>query len=228
MIYLLHIDTSADNGMVALSANGNILSSQAIEDSKNQSAILNTLIDVVLSDAGIVLQQLSGIVVCAGPGSYTGLRIGMGTAKGLCYVLDKPLLLHNKLTLLAWQQYHNNLNEYEVFMSMLVARENEFFIAAYDKNFNSYIVPQHIHAAELEKLINGIQGTLLITGEGTEYIENIFKIKKSAVFFNKLIDKDAWAMYAYEQYKCNEFVNLSTAEPFYLKQVFTHNQNKIN
>lgn len=227
MTYLLHIDTSADNGFVAISADGKMITDQAIEDSKNQSALLNILIDTVLNDAAITLQQLSGIVVCAGPGSYTGLRIGMGTAKGLCYALDKPLFLDNKLSLLAWQQYHNEMNEYDVFLSMLVARENEFFIAAYDKDFKTYIAPQHIHAAELEKLLNELDLKLLVTGETTPQIEHILNIKKSAVFFNKLIDKNAWAMYADEQYKCNQNVNLSTAEPFYLKQVFTHNSSKI-
>lgn len=227
MTYLLHIDTSADNGFVAISANGQIISAKSIEDSKNQSALINTLIDGVLSEANIAMQQLSAITVCAGPGSYTGLRIGMGTAKGLCYALDKPLLLDNKLTLLAWQQY-NNLNEYDVFLSILIARENEFFVAAYDKEFKVYIEPQHIHATELEELLNGVNDRLLITGEPNKQIENISNVKKAVIFPNKLIDKDAWAMYAYEQYKCQRFVNLSTAEPFYLKQVFTHKQNKIN
>lgn len=227
MIHLLHIDTSADNGCVAISADGKIIADQTIEDSKNQSALLNTLINGVISTAGITLQQLDGIVVCAGPGSYTGLRIGMGTAKGLCYALDKPLFLDNKLSLLAWQQYHNKMNEYDVFLSMLIARENEFFIAAYNKDFKVYIAPQHIHAAELEKLLNELDIKLLVTGETTPQIEYIINIKKSAVFFNKLIDKNAWAMYAYEQYKCNQNVNLSTAEPFYLKQVFTHNSINI-
>ncbi|MGN6566958.1 MAG: tRNA (adenosine(37)-N6)-threonylcarbamoyltransferase complex dimerization subunit type 1 TsaB [Flavipsychrobacter sp.] len=227
MTYLLHIDTSADNGFVAISADGHIVSAKSIEDSKNQSALINTLIDGVLSEANIAMQQLSAITVCAGPGSYTGLRIGMGTAKGLCYALDKPLLLDNKLTLLAWQQY-NNLNEYDVFLSMLIARENEFFIGAYDKEFKVYIEPQHIHAAELEELLDGINGRLLITGETDKQIENIYNVKKAVIIPNKLIDKDAWAMYAYEQYKCQAFVNLSTAEPFYLKQVFTHKSNKIN
>lgn len=227
MTYLLHIDTSADNGFVAISANGQIVSAKSIEDSKNQSALINTLIDGVLSEADIAMQQLNAVAVCAGPGSYTGLRIGMGTAKGLCYALDKSLLLDNKLTLLAWQQY-NKLNEYDVFLSVLIARENEFFVAAYDKEFKVYIAPQHIHAAELEELLNGINDSLVVIGETNQQLENILNIKKAVIFPNKLIDKDAWAMYAYEQYKCQHFVNLSTAEPFYLKQVFTHKSNKIN
>src|ERR1019366_2430074 len=105
MHYLLHIDTSTDTGAVAIGGDGNLLAYRANTETRNHATTINNMINDVLAEVKISLEDLSCIVVCAGPGSYTGLRIGLATAKGLCYALDKPLMLDNRLTLLAYQAY---------------------------------------------------------------------------------------------------------------------------
>jgi tRNA threonylcarbamoyladenosine biosynthesis protein TsaB len=186
------------------------------------------MINEVADETEIHLRDLSAVVVCAGPGSYTGLRIGLATAKGLCYVLDKPLLLQNKLALLARQELNKYGTEYEIYMSLLVAREREYFAAAYDNKFNAILEPAHIHIQDLQKTIASMQGSIMVTGGIDADVKELFKISKPRFSEDKNVDISQWAMYAYEQYKCNSFVNLSLAEPFYLKNFFTNKMVKTN
>lgn len=221
MTYLLYIDTSSDKGSVAISCDDKLLAYRINADSRNHTAFINIMIEEVLAEANVSLQELDGVVVCAGPGSYTGLRIGMATAKGLCYVLDKPLFLHNKLTLLCWQEYYNNSKKYEAYTAILTAREKEYFISVHDNNFNCIIKPEHVSEDTMKALMTDFKEVLIITDN-----ENLS--------LNKLIDKEVqiknnasvsikdWVFYAFQEYKCNSSVNLSESEPFYLKQVYTH------
>jgi len=219
--YLLYIDTSSDTGTVAISRDEKLLAYKSNTDSRNHAAFINGMIDEVLAEAGISLQQLNGLVVCAGPGSYTGLRIGMATAKGLCYVLDKPLFLHNKLTLLCWQQYYNDPKKQGTYTAILTAREKEYFISAHDNNFVCIVRPQHILSDKLNDFIPSDKETLIITDN--DFIsQNLLNNSKIRIVKNVSIIVEHWIIYALEDFKCNISVNLSSAEPFYLKQVYTH------
>jgi len=227
MVHILHIDTSGEVGTVALAGDGQMLQVKQTTDTRNQAAAINVMIDEALRDAGITLQQLDAICVCAGPGSYTGLRIGMATAKALCYVLDKPLLADNKLTLLAWEQYHKHLSAYDVYVSILTARDKEYFISSHDNKFDSVIAPVHIFENDIAELKTW-DGRVLISGSINENMFNNLINNKIKIVNKNTIDLFSWGIYAFEQYKSNRNVNLSTAEPFYLKQVFTHNKKNIS
>jgi tRNA threonylcarbamoyladenosine biosynthesis protein TsaB len=221
MKYLLHIDTSVDTGTVAISGDGMLLATVINEATRNHAGSINIMINEVLAKAAISLNELSAIVVCAGPGSYTGLRIGMATAKGLCYAMDVPLIVSSRLTLLAycaWKK-HSACSQY---VSLLLAREKEYFIGIYDKDFNCLLAPQHITEEQLNYLIEKKQNTHIVTDVAENVIANF--INTSFYTDNNIkIDPDLWASYAFAQYKCNDIVNLSGAQPFYLKQVYTHN-----
>lgn len=223
MQYILHIDTSGTIGTIAIAGDGVLLQQRTNTDTRNQAASINLMIDEVLLAAGIALKDISAIAVCAGPGSYTGLRIGMATAKALCYVLDKPLYLDNKLTLLTYGQYHIHLSEYDVYASILVARDKEFFISSHDNKFDPVIAPAHVFEGDLAAL-DIWKKKVLVIGNIKESILNTLINNNLEIIGTDTIDLDSWAAYAFDQYKCNRNVNLSTAEPFYLKQVFTHNK----
>lgn len=219
MHYLLHIDTSTDTGAAAIGGDGKLLAYRSNTETRNHAATINILINEALAAAHISLQQLNGIVVCAGPGSYTGLRIGMATAKGLCYALDIPLLLDNRLKLLAYNA-HGQYNAGEQFISLLLAREKEYFVSVYDNKLNSVLEPRHIMHEELNLLIGKKEGSVLITN--VPDIVNELAISELRIIQDIQINFDLWITYAFEHYKCNRIVNLAIAEPFYLKQVFTH------
>ncbi len=219
MVYILHIDTSGDTGTVALAADGKTVSVRINTDTRNHAATINIHIDEVIKEAGITLDDVSAIAVCGGPGSYTGLRIGLATAKGLCYTLDKPLLLHNKLVLLTVNQYYKFLNEYEYYISILPAREKEYFISKHDNKFQCIIEPRHIFEDELGKLLTETDKKTMVVGVPFHQIElnsNLYYINNQSIVI------DSWSAYSFEEYNCNRIVNLSNAEPFYLKDVYTH------
>lgn len=221
MQYLLHIDTSTDKGIVAINCDGVILAFRENEETRNHASTINLMIENLLTETNLSLKDLDAIAVCAGPGSYTGLRIGLATAKGLCYALDKPLILDNRLTLLAFQSFRKRKNEYNQFVSLLTARDREYFIAVYDHEFNCTQEPKHITEEQLNLLIKKNCKTYIISDAPATIfpVQDYSKIQ----FENDIkIVLDQWAFYAFERFKCHNFEILSTAEPFYLKQVYTH------
>ncbi|MBN9482990.1 MAG: tRNA (adenosine(37)-N6)-threonylcarbamoyltransferase complex dimerization subunit type 1 TsaB [Bacteroidetes bacterium 43-93] len=227
MGYLLHIDTSGDAGLVAVSRDGVVVSSRRNTDNRNHAAAINLHVEEILQEAGIAMHKLDAIAVCGGPGSYTGLRIGLATAKGLCYVLDKPLMMHNRLQLAILGAYYKYLDEYDFYATVMQAREKEYYFATYNNKNEIVIEPQHANEEQLVALKSILNGKTLLAADINEEINNIFSSPDNLVLPEIAINVEAWARYSNERYNCNEFVNLQYAEPFYLKSVYTH-KPKIN
>ena len=219
--YLLHIDTSADSGTIAIGCNGVILAYRTNEETRNHASTINNMIHDVLADVKISFKELCGIVVCGGPGSYTGLRIGMATAKGLCYALNKPLILDNRITLLAYQVYSEHGSQYDKYISLLTARVKEYFISIYDKDFICIVPPQHIIEDQLQSFVEKKENTYILSNAPVTVINKIL-INNLHIDTNIKTDLRSWAFFAYNKYKSNNIVKFSSAEPFYLKQVYTH------
>lgn len=219
MSYILHIDTSGATGMVALANDGLVLTRETTDDTRNQAAAINVMIEKVLAHASIKMTDLGAVAVCAGPGSYTGLRIGMATAKGLCYALDIPLLTNDKLTLLASNKQSEYAAEYDTYTTILKAREGEYFVTVLD-NVCSYIIPPK-HLMQNEGQLPPNSNNYVITDLSPEELKNIIIIPKM-VDYDVSVNILHWAKVAKEGFDCKKFVKLSTAEPFYLKEVYTH------
>ncbi len=221
MSYFLHLDTSDDAGSVAISRNGTLICRAANAEARNQASTVNATIADLLAEAGIGFSDLTAVVVCAGPGSYTGLRIGLSTAKGLCYALDIPLLLDNKITLLAYQAITAHGAAYRGYLPVLLAREGEYFVGLYNNKLEAELEPKHITELELLQILEDNSNLCIIsTVISTEIMEK--HTENNYVGDGTAIEPQMWAFYAYGQYECNKTVNLSTSEPFYLKQVYTH------
>ena len=221
MKYLLHIDTSGDVSHVALGAEGQMLAVKESTETRNHASTINLMIEDVLAAAGVTMQQLAGVVVCAGPGSYTGLRIGLSTAKGICYALNIPLIMDNKLTLLANQKYVLHKAEYDRFLVVLQAREQEYFISFFDNALTNIVPAKHINASELNDYLQSDAKYYIITdclsgNDMKDYLHSFVIDKEVSININE------WLFFSSDEYKCNNIVNLSTTEPFYLKQVYTH------
>lgn len=228
MAYILHIDTSGNAGIVAVSKDGVVTAQMENADTRNHAASINLHIEKALQDSGITMAQLHAVAVCGGPGSYTGLRIGLATAKGICYLLDKPLMMHHKLQLLALSGINNYKNEYEQYISILNAREGEYYFASYNSNADTITEPQHILASDLQQLFAPIQTKLLVSGEVSDTLKEVFNSQLTDFDTNTSINTTIWAAYANDRYNCNDFVNLANSEPYYLKPVYTHKPKNIN
>ncbi len=213
MKYILHIDTSGPASMVLLSENGRLLAEQRNEAEREHAGMINHMIEAVVQEAGVKLKDLAAIAVCSGPGSYTGLRIGLATAKGLCYALDKPLIMQNRLELLAGDAGQ------EVVMVLLPAREGEYFTGIYNNFGHVVFSPTHALTVQVRLLIEEYKVTKIV-GHADEDIMHELK----NINFNALnqINSYFWssaAMYAFDH---QLFQSIATAEPLYLKSVYIH------
>ena len=213
MIYILHIDTSSTVGLVILALDGEIVSSRLNMTERDHANSINKMISDVLEEGEIELNQLHAIAVCSGPGSYTGLRIGMATAKGLCYALDKPLITNTKLELIVDEA--NNQKVLNV--AILPARIGEYFVAAYQGG-NVVIAPTHMNVKDLESKLNDFSEYVIVGNVG----EDLGLLQAVKLVHDDSILQPQWATLTFNSYKQNNFANIAFAEPLYLKQVFIH------
>lgn len=223
MGYCLHIDTSGELGAVLLNRDGRLIASCSNTETRNHVASINTVIQSVLDSGGVSFHQLEKVVVCAGPGSYTGLRIGLAVAKGICYATNLPLVLHNKLFIIArqtWSRYQNT--GYQLFGVSLLARPQEYFTAWYDVEFNPIVEPTHLSERELFAFLNN-QNNLYWASDSIPTTLEGLQQPPNRIVPDLTIDPDFWCKMAFEPLNCNNNVKISIAEPFYLKQVYTHN-----
>ena len=134
---ILHIETSTDLCSVALSRGVNCLTIRENSEGRNHAALLTVFIEDLLNDNQVSANQLDAIAVCAGPGSYTGLRIGLSAAKGLCYGSDIPLIAVSTLqTMSMGFAAQNDIPASSLLCPMIDARRMEVYTALYDKNGN--------------------------------------------------------------------------------------------
>ncbi|MEO5984022.1 MAG: tRNA (adenosine(37)-N6)-threonylcarbamoyltransferase complex dimerization subunit type 1 TsaB [Ferruginibacter sp.] len=145
MSIILNIDSCTEIAHVSLAQEGSIIASVNNHDQKNHSAFLHTAIAGLLNSTGTDKNELAAVAVTAGPGSYTGIRIGMASAKGLCFALNKPLILINSLEMLARDAImHFNFSgtDKALICPMIDARRMEVFTALYDLNGQNILPPQ--------------------------------------------------------------------------------------
>lgn len=214
MSLLLYIDTAASIATAALSGDGRLLSVRTHADSREQAALLNGMIGEVLAEAGHSLSAVDGICVCAGPGSYTGIRVGLSTAKGLAYALDKPLWLFNRLDLLA-----QNFTGKGPFSLALKARAGEYFFSSYQDDGSPASPARHVFAAALETGV--APGTLFITDDEAFPLPG-FKLVPTGI----APVMEQWIRLATQRLANGQPDDLAYAEPFYLKAAFTTQSKK--
>jgi tRNA threonylcarbamoyladenosine biosynthesis protein TsaB len=215
---ILYIDTSGAAATVALSQNGQEAARRVHENANEQAAVLNIMIDEVLATAGISLSGISAISVCAGPGSYTGLRVGLSAAKGIAYATDIPLMLFNRLGLLAIESGANAGGT----GIALKARTGEYFFAAYDSSGKEAIAPQHIFEKELGQLLAETPGLYVVTDD------EAFALTGNAALIrpNHPADIMSWIPAAEQRWQQQQFDDLAYCEPFYLKAAYTTQSKK--
>ncbi len=214
MAYILNIETATTNCSVSLSFEGETLVlKEDYNNNYSHAERLHIYIDDVLKEANIKSSQLDAIAVSKGPGSYTGLRIGVSAAKGLCFALNKPLIAISTLEALAHQV---NISE-GIIVPMLDARRLEVYSAIFDVNYNQIRETQaqlldatsfisYLDKSKVTFIGNGVAKTKeLITHENAIFIED------------KLPSANEMSQLAYHKYKINDIEDVAYFEPYYLK-----------
>lgn len=209
MAQILLIDTSASHTHVAIGTAENMLQERINTDPNQQAASLNEMIAALCGDAAISLQEIDAIAINAGPGSYTGLRVGLGVAKGLCFALDKPLMLFNKLDLVAAAYVTET-----PLLVVLKARTGEGFAIAIREG-ETLMPAQHIFYDTFDFDHLGAH-TLLSDDPAIQA-----RFPDTKFLESHILDMKLWNKQAQQRWQQREFDDLAYAEPFYLKAAFT-------
>lgn len=223
MTHILNIETSTKNCSVSIAKNGALISLKEINNGGYSHAeMLHPLIKEALLESKLTINQIDAIAVGKGPGSYTGLRIGVSAAKGLCFANDIPLISINSLEILA----HTIPIDKGNIIPMIDARRMEVYSAIYDESF-TLIRKTKAEIIDKSSFIDQLQNqTVYFLGDGTEKCQEII-LHKNAVFI-----KDAFpsakemVKLSYEKYKVNNTENLAYFEPFYLKNFIATQEKK--
>ena len=213
MPYILNIETATKNCSVALAKDGKtILCKEIAEEGYSHAERLHVFIDEIIKEAGITFQELSAIAVSQGPGSYTGLRIGVSAAKGLCFALDIPLIAVDTLQVLASQAKVSN----GLIIPMLDARRMEVYSAIFTPNFENKRAVQ----AEIitENSFEDLQETLYFVGDCAEKCKPVLN-KQNHIFLGDVKYPSAKEMsfLSFEKHQKSDFVDVAYFEPYYLK-----------
>ena len=219
MALILNLETATTVCSVALAKDHQLLAMKELNDDYTHAENLTRFIEDVFKEAGHTLKQLDAISISKGPGSYTGLRIGVSTAKGLCYSLDKPLIALNTLqhSAYACSQKHGQQND--LFCPMIDARRMEVYCAIYDKNNHpirsttAEIIDEH----SFEDLLK--DHNIYFFGDGAEKCRSLLSKHKNAFFIDHLYPSSANMISLSEQcFIQKQFEDVAYFEPFYLKE----------
>jgi tRNA threonylcarbamoyladenosine biosynthesis protein TsaB len=215
---ILNIDTATETAQVSFAKDGKVLQSLTNELQKDHASFLQTAIEQLAKKNSIALADVDGIAVTAGPGSYTGIRVGMASAKGLCYALNKPLIAINTLQVLtvAAQQELNNAPEI-LFCPMIDARRMEVFTAIYNNTLAEILPPCAIILEEKSFLSQLQNNKILFFGSGAAKWKTLCRHSNAsfAVVSNLT---DAMASLSNSFLLQQNFADLAYSHPIYLKE----------
>ncbi len=219
MALILQIETATTVCSVALSYKGVVISVQELNKGYTHAEQLTILIEQVMKDTSTRYAQLDAIALSKGPGSYTGLRIGVAVAKGLCYGLNKPLIAINTLESMVYGMRHI-FPDIHYYCPMLDARRMEVYTALYDWEMNK------VHATQAKILdTNSFVDVLdhqkiIFFGDGAPKFKAICK-HPQAVFDTTFAPSASYlSTPAFNRFKLKEFEDTAYFEPFYLKEFY--------
>lgn len=213
MAYILNIETATKNCSVSVSHQGKtIICLEGAEQGYSHAEKLHVFFEDALKKAGITFGELHAVAVSQGPGSYTGLRIGVSAAKGLCYALNIPLIAVDTLELLA----RRIAPQQGLLVPMIDARRMEVFTAVFDLNYNKI---RETKAEIIDQYsFSEFQAELHLVGDGASKCKELLSADRF-VYHDQVIFPSSEQMSAvsYEKFTANDFVDVAYFEPFYLK-----------
>ncbi len=226
MSLLLVIDTSGEKAFVALSKDGKIIIKQDNVVQNQHASFIHIAIKELFETTCIPMDSIAAIAVVNGPGSYTGLRVGLATAKGICYTLDKPLILLNTLQMMAiaiGNKYikEGNLQGNEFICPMIDARRAEVYTTIYDLEFKQHLPFINWIVAEnsFDEYLQ--QGRVVFGGNACNKVADIIK-KDHCIYYQEIEYEEEACIAAQKQYDSKEFASVAYSEPYYLKEFYSN------
>jgi tRNA threonylcarbamoyladenosine biosynthesis protein TsaB len=226
---ILNIDTSTDIASVSLANDGIEIGRSVNVTQKDHASWLHEAIKELIHQHDVELTMLQAVAVASGPGSYTGIRVGMASAKGLAFALSVPLITINTLKTMAWSMraFIKSEGKYEeeiAWCPMIDARRDEVFTAVYDNELNELLSPGPVKldANIFSDLLN--RRKLMFFANGSNKWKPVLK-NPNAIFRNWDYAYFNLAYLTWQSYQIRAFADLAYVEPDYLKEFHTYKRN---
>jgi len=220
MSLILQIETATTSCSVALAKNGTVLSAKTINQRNIHAEVITVFIGEIFAANSLTFQQMDAVAVSSGPGSYTGLRIGVSTAKGLCFSLDIPLIAVETLQAMA-SGYLSRIKEVQgefLLCPMIDARRMEVYTALFDQQLNQLeatsaaIIDQESFKVALD------QHKIIFFGDGAAKCKAVLGNHPNAVFIDGFLNHaEDLTSIAATKMELQQFEDVAYFEPYYLK-----------
>ncbi len=228
MPLILNIDTATEHASVCISDGQQVLGLAESPDQKNHASFIQPAIQQLSKQCGIALKDIDAVAATSGPGSYTGLRVGLASAKGICYALQKPLILVNTLEVMAQALQLATaqlVNPSTLLCPLIDARRLEVFTAVYNTSLQEIQAPHALilDASSFHELL--AEHTLFFSGSGHAKLKNLLS-HPHAHFSPAQHTAADLATRSLIAYQSNRFADLAYSEPFYVKEFFDTGASK--
>ncbi len=230
MSLILNIDTATADASICLARDSEVLMAMQNDDQKEHAKWLQQAILMLLSDTGLKLQDIEAVAVTAGPGSYTGLRVGMATAKGLCYALGLPLITESTLRVMACaaiQQlsFKPVTEDPSLFCAMIDARRMEVFTAMYNTELEEVEPAMALMIDEnaFSKLLKSHR--IVFFGDGSHKWKHLCNHPNAGFIDSVKPSSNSLAMLAASHFQHKRFNDIAYAEPVYIKEFYSYTKN---
>lgn len=214
MSLILNIDTSTENASICLAQNDQCLHQLSNDRQKDHASWLHTGIGLLLKESGKEISDIKAVGVTTGPGSYTGLRVGMSTAKGLCYALNIPFITVNTLEAMASAAVQESA---DLICPMIDARRMEVYTALYDRSLQIVLSPCAVELDNYTFLDYLNENRILFLGNRQNKLEK-FLMHENAYFKNIIFNVLHVSPLIYLKYCNSDFSDLAYTQPLYLKE----------
>ncbi len=217
MSLIINIDTAFDSASVCIADNETVLQKNTNTQFKDHAAWLHPTIQLLLKESNVSIKNINAIAVNNGPGSYTGLRVGLSAAKGLCFALNIPLITINTLELIASAVA---TQAEDIICPLIDARRMEVFTACYDKNLKQILAPQALILDENSFSDILTKHKILFCGNAITKTQLVLK-NAHANFTDHHYSIEDMAHLSFEKFERKDFADMAYSAPFYVKEFYT-------
>jgi len=223
MALILNIDTATETAGISLAQDGNVLLEKSNPLQRDHAAWIHVAIAQMLKEAAVSINAVQAIAVVGGPGSYTGLRVGMATAKGIAYSKDIPLIVLNTLELMSFAA-SGYAEPADLLCPMLDARRMEVFTAIYDATLKTLLAPCAM-VLDTESFKDwSSNNRILFFGSGAEKWKNL-QSHDNLVFLASNYGQNHTSTFSNRRYIAKEFDSLAYSTPIYIKDFHSNRPN---
>lgn len=220
MAYLLHIESTSTVCSVAISKDAKLIALKELNNGYTHAENLHVFIEQLLKESSLSSKDLNAISISSGPGSYTGLRIGFSTAKGLAYALQIPLITVDTLKALS-NTVSQTIKTDALFCPMMDARRMEVYCAVYNHSLQEVIPVQALVLDETSIQPFNLNKAIYFFGDGMPKAKMVLQNLPHVNFVDDVMaSASSMVSLAYEKYQAKDFADVAYSEPNYLKEFF--------